>query len=259
MNYACAGNPSTSVVVWIAYLSDLRPALPGLEALLDSREQERATRFRFPEDRARFIAGRGLLRHGLRRYAPRVPASIEMTYSSLGRPFVPTAHDAPRFSISHTRDLVALAFADEAQVGVDLEYMKPSVDMQELAERILSEEDFETFQGVPPGDRLAAFYRLWTRKEAYLKARGEGIATGLRDVSVTFTAEATSPVLDRRDSSTEKWRLHALSLPEDYMGYVACDEPDRPVACFSARLENGEVQLEALAPSLPRAAVRKAA
>jgi 4'-phosphopantetheinyl transferase len=251
MKDECAGDPATSSVVWIAHLSDLREALPGLEALLDVREQERATRFRFPEDRARFIAGRGLLRHGLRRYAPRVPASLEMIYSNLGRPYVPTAHDAPRFSISHTRDLVALAFADEAQVGLDLEYMKPSVDMLELAERILSEDDFEAFQALLPGDRLAAFYRVWTRKEAYLKARGEGISTGLPEVSVSFTAGATSLVSDRRDSSTEKWRLHALPVPEDYMGYLACDEADRPVACFSAQVENGEVRLAAIAPSLP--------
>jgi 4'-phosphopantetheinyl transferase len=259
MKYECAGDTATSSVVWIAHLSNLRQALPGLEALLDRRELERAARFRFPEDRARFIAGRGLLRHGLRRYAPRLPATIEMSYSNLGRPFVPAAHDAPRFSISHTRDLVALAFADEAQVGIDLEYMKPSVDMLELAERILSEDDFETFQALPPSDRLAAFYRVWTRKEAYLKARGEGIATGLREVSVAFTAEATSVVADRRDSSTEKWRLHALPVPEDYMGCLACDEADRPVACFSAQVENGEVRLEAVAPSMPLPAARQAA
>jgi 4'-phosphopantetheinyl transferase len=236
----------------------LRPALPGLEALLDRREQERLARFRFPEDRARFVAGRGLLRHGLRRYAPRVPASIEMTYSSLGRPLISAAHDAPHFSISHTRDVVALAFAAEAQVGIDLEYMKPSVDMLELAERILSEDDFKAFQALSPGERLGSFYRMWTRKEAYLKARGEGIATGLRDVSVSLRTEMTSPITDRRDSSTGQWRLHALPVPEDYVGFVACDEPDRPMACFAAHVETGEVRLGPVTYPAPAHALRAA-
>ncbi len=239
-------DPAGAIVVWIARVPELRESLPALEALLDAGEVERAGRFRFPEDRARFIVGRGLLRHGLRRYAPQVPATLEITYSNLGRPLVPSEYDAPRFSISHTRDLVALAFAHGAQAGIDLEFMKPPVDLLELAERILSEEDFRTFQAFPHVERQLAFYRAWTRKEAYLKARGEGISTGLQEVSVPFSAEATTPLTDRRDTTATTWRLHTLPLPDDYMGCVACDEVARPVACFSVRMETGEVRLDAL-------------
>jgi hypothetical protein len=82
-------NPDGVVVVWIARISELRDSLPALEALLDAKERERATRFRQAEDRARFIAGRGLLRLGLRHYAPQVPASLEIVYSSMGRPLIP--------------------------------------------------------------------------------------------------------------------------------------------------------------------------
>jgi len=239
-------DPASAVVVWIACVPELHEALPALEALLDARECERADRFRFAEDRARFVAGRGLLRHGLRRYAPQVPATIEIAYSSLGRPLVPAEYEAPRFSISHTHDLVALAFVTGAQAGVDLEFMKPPVDLLELAERILSEEDFLIFQAFPHVERQLAFYRAWTRKEAYLKARGEGIGTGLQDVSVSFAAEATTSVTDRRDASATAWRLHTLPVPEEYMGCVACDESTRTVACFSARMEKGETRLEPL-------------
>src|ERR1700733_12893993 len=125
-------DPTVALVVWIARVPEFREELPALEALLDARELERAGRFRFPEDRARFVVGRGLLRHGLRRYAPQIPATIEIAYTNLGRPFVPAEHEAPRFSISHTRDLVTLAFADVAQVGVDIEFMQPPVDLLDL-------------------------------------------------------------------------------------------------------------------------------
>jgi len=237
-------DPARAVVVWIARIPQLREDLPALEALLDAGERERATRFRFPEDRARFIVGRGLLRHGLRRYAPQIPATIEIAYSNLGRPFIPAQHEAPRFSISHTRDLVALAFADGAQIGVDLEFVHLPVDLIDLAERILSEDDFRTFQTFPHVDRLLAFFRAWTRKEAYLKARGEGIGTGLQEVSVSFAAEAISRMTDRRDASSAAWRLHTLPVPADYMGCVACDETARPVGSFAVRMEQGEVRLE---------------
>jgi 4'-phosphopantetheinyl transferase len=235
-------DPARAVVVWLAQLPQLRDSLPALEALLDDRERERAAKFRFAEDRARFVAGRGLLRHGLRHYAPQVP--VELVYSSLGRPMLPGGHEALQFSISHTRDLVALAFANGAQVGIDLEYMQAAVDQLELAERIMSEDDFRAFALLPHGERKAAFYRVWTRKEAYLKARGEGIATGLRDVSVSFTAEATASLTDGRDAGSTGWRLHALSLPEGYAGCVACDAAKRPVLCFSAWPENGNVRLK---------------
>ena len=239
--------PDAALVVWIARVPEFREELPALESLLDPREVERAGRFRFPEDRTRFVVGRGLLRHALRRYAPQIPATLEIAYSNLGRPFIPAEHEAPRFSISHTRDLVTLAFADVAQVGVDVEFIQAPVDLLDLAERILSEDDFRTFQTFPPVERQLAFFRAWTRKEAYLKARGEGIGTGLQDVSVSFAAEAASPVNDRRDESSASWRLHMLPVPDDYMSCVACDEAARPVASFAVRMNKGELRLKPIA------------
>jgi 4'-phosphopantetheinyl transferase len=240
--------PDGAIVVWFAHVSALHDSLAALEALLDAKERERALRFHFPEDRARFIAGRGLLRHALRLYAPRVPASIEISYSSLGRPLVPIEHEAPRFSISHAHDLVALAFVNDAQVGIDLEYTRPPIDLIALAERIFSEEDLRAFEAFPLREKQLAFYRAWTRKEAYLKARGEGIATGLQEVSVSFSPEKTSSVKDRRDvSSPAAWRIDALPVPEDYIGSLACDDPNREVKCFSVRMEMEAMHLGLLA------------
>jgi len=237
-------DPARAVVVWLAHLPPLRDSLPALEPLLDAREHERAERFRFAEDRARFVVGRGLLRQALRRYAPQVPATVELTYSLLGRPLLPPNLDAPNFSISHTHDLVALAFTDRAQVGVDLEHVDAKHDALALAERIMSEDDLPAFTALPDGEKAAAFYRAWTRKEAYLKALGEGITSGLREVSVPLAEEAISQLADRRDGSSAKWRLHALPVPADYAGCVACDEAKRPVRCFSVQMENGEVRLD---------------
>jgi 4'-phosphopantetheinyl transferase len=248
MKSARDGAPDGAIVVWLAHVSEWSESLPVLEALLDPNEHERAARFHFAEDRARFILGRGLLRHGLRRYAPDVPPSIEMIYTGLGQPTIPAEFGAPRFSISHTHDLVALAFANDAQVGLDLEYLQPPVDHLELAERILSEEDFRTFEALPQEEKHVAFYRAWTGKEAYLKARGEGIATGLQDVSVPFTANPTAALVDHRDASAGAWRLHALPVPHDYMGNLACDDASRKVTSFAARTAQAGLHLVPIAP-----------
>jgi 4'-phosphopantetheinyl transferase len=231
----------SAVVVWIAQLSRLGDSLAACESLLDAQERERAARFRFPEDRARFVAGRGLLRHGLRRYAPHLPSAIELAYTGLGRPILPGGEQALHFSISHTHDLVALAFTKDARIGIDLEYMKAAVDPLELAERILSADDFHTFQKFSHAERPAVFYRAWTRKEAYLKALGEGIGTGLREVSVSLGPEIVSPVTDTRDAGASRWQLYLLPMPEDYMGALACDDAERRYFCEDVHFQDGNI------------------
>jgi 4'-phosphopantetheinyl transferase len=241
-------DPGSAVVVWMARLPALADSLATLHLLLDAGERERALRFRFPEDRARFVAGRGLLRLAVRRYAPHVPAAFEISYTSLGRPMLPGDYEVPNFSISHTRELVALAFAANSHTGIDVEYTKSIPDIPGLAERILSEEDFREFQALPEREKQLAFFRVWTRKEAYLKARGEGIATGLRDISVSFSPEPTSRLTDPREVSASAWRVHTMPVPVDYAGAVACDDPTREVRYFAARVANGTARIEAWPP-----------
>src|SRR5471030_1857148 len=112
------------MIVWIAQVSRARDSLSFLEPCLDVRDRERAARFRFPEDRARFVLGRGLLRKCLGHYLQLTPEMIELAYSDRGRPVLP--HDETvQFSIAHTHDLVAVALTADARVGIDLEWMQP--------------------------------------------------------------------------------------------------------------------------------------
>jgi len=229
------------VIVWIAHVSKARDSLSFLEPCLDDRDRERAARFRFSEDRARFVLGRGLLRKCLGHYLQRTPETIELAVTDRGRPVLP--HDETvQFSISHTHDLAAIALTAGARVGIDLECVQPRLDLVELAKRIFSEEDLQTFQALPGGEAPAAFFRAWTRKEAYLKARGEGIADGLRQISVSLGAEQTGSLQDARDESAARtWRLLTLPVPADYMGSLACDHADKQLECAFVRLNKGEV------------------
>jgi len=230
-----------AVLVWLAQVSASQDSLPFLESCLDLHEHERATRFRFPEDRARFVLGRGLLRKCLDCYLPQTAEKIEFVYTDRGRPVL-QQDKTVQFSISHTHDLVAIALTAQARVGIDLEYVQPNLDPLELAGRIFSEEDLRSFQALPRREALAAFFRAWTRKEAYLKARGEGIAEGLRLVSVSLGPEETAFLTDARDeSAAQNWRLHTLPVSTEYAGCLACDDGDKRVEYTFARFKKGEI------------------
>jgi 4'-phosphopantetheinyl transferase len=229
------------IVVWIARLSQSRDTLASLEPCLDGHDRERAARFHFADDRARFVLGRGLLRKCLGFYLEQSPETIELAYTDLGRPILP--HDATiQFNISHTKDLVTLAVTAHAQVGIDVELAHPHPDLIELANRIFSETDFQKFQALPSGEALPAFYRAWTRKEAYLKARGEGIAEGLPLISASLGAEKTSTITDTRDkAAAQTWRVVDLLVPNDYTACLACDDAHKRVECRYVHLDKGEI------------------
>ena len=229
------------IVVWMARISQAQDSLPDLQPCLDPRDRERVARFRFSEDRARFTLGRGLLRKCVGEYLHQQPETIVLAYTNRNRPVL-AQDDSIQFSISHTHDLVAVALTADARIGIDLEHIHPTPDLPELAERILSAQDLKTFQSLPRDEALTAFFRVWTRKEAYLKARGEGITEGLQEISVSLGPEEISSVADTRDeSAATTWRLLSLPVPEGYMGSIACDDAEKSLHFREVRVDKGEV------------------
>ena len=223
-----------NVVVWMAQVSTSQDALPSLESCLDAQDRERAGRFHFPEDRARHVLGRALVRKILGHYLSQSPEKIDLACTDRGRPYFP-GDETMRFSITHARDLVAVALTARARVGIDIEYMERKLHLKELAERILSAEDFREFEALPEEEKVAAFFRVWTRKEAYLKATGEGITDALKKISVSLRAEEIGTIADAREKDgARNWRMHSLSLPANYMGCVAC-EADRRIEAQQMR------------------------
>jgi 4'-phosphopantetheinyl transferase len=212
------------VVVRMARLSQADVAT---EAYLNPQDKERAGRFRFPEDRARFVLGRGLLGSCLSRYLDYPAAPLDLAWTSHGRPFLP--HDPEvQFSISHTHELVAVAVSIGTLVGIDLEYMRVDFNVMELAERIFSEEDMKAFRALPTDEALSAFFRAWTSKEAYLKAQGVGLSGGLKEISISFGPGPQGRIMDAfRENNAQKWRVEGLPLPAGYAGHLAWNDPEK--------------------------------
>lgn len=197
--------------------------LRHLHGLLDPHETARAHRFRFRRDRDSYVVVHGLLRVILGKHFDILPGSIKFKYNPFGKPLLSEPGENVWFSLSHSRDVSALSFSLEGETGIDIEYMDPGFDYLAVAEYCFSPGDKNYIDPVMQGDR-ERFFRLWTRKEALLKAIGTGISTNL-DVEVFNDdhriAEGSVP---GNDALPGGFFLNSSVFGRDYMVSVACPE-----------------------------------
>jgi 4'-phosphopantetheinyl transferase len=217
--------PAREVQVWRIPL-DLDPeTLAVLSDLLDPLERARAGRFRFERDRRRFIAARGRLRQVLSRYSGGRPEALRFRYGPHGKPELEPEDrsDSLRFNLSHAHELALLAVARGRDVGVDLEWSGREVEALELAERFFSRAEARALWRLPEPRRAAAFFRCWTRKEAYIKARGEGLSLPLDAFDVSLARGHQSALLATRGDPEEaaRWRIRDLPAGPGYVAAVA--------------------------------------
>jgi 4'-phosphopantetheinyl transferase len=162
------------VRVWRADLDRDGEAAEAEIALLAPEEVERAGRFRFARDRRRFVAGRVAQRRLLERYLGRAPDEVRFGYGINGKPYLlgEGEQEGPTFNLANSDGWALIACTRGRMVGVDLEAISEVEDLAELAAYCMAPPELEAWRALTDGERLTGFHRLWTRKEAYLKARG---------------------------------------------------------------------------------------
>jgi 4'-phosphopantetheinyl transferase len=215
-----------SVHVWAVSLQVAGDTLNCLAKTLAPAERRRAESFHFERDRNRFIAGRGTLRTILGRYLRAHPATLELATGSHGKPLLagPFARSGLHFNLAHSEDLALLAVVHGRVVGVDLEKICATNDAQEMAACFCSTRENTEFQSLPPDEREAAFFRLWTRKEAWLKATGEGLGDLLDEVEVSFRAGQPARFLRlpaEAGRPAHEWSLHELRPAPGFIASLA--------------------------------------
>lgn len=201
--------------VWCVEL-DAAGEEAALAAYLSADERERASGLLSGTHQRRFVVARGMLRQLLGLYLDQDPGAVTFSRGAHGKPFL--QEGGPHFNVSHTHELALYAIARDREVGVDAEWMRPQVAHEQIAARFFSLEEQEALAQVADEERRTAFYNIWTRKEAYVKARGDGIAAGLGTFAVSLGAEAALLHSDEGRDELERWKLIALE-PAD--GYVA--------------------------------------
>jgi 4'-phosphopantetheinyl transferase len=173
---SCATAPARDEVhVWNTSLDVPATLIPHYWSVLSSEERARAERFRFSQHRRQFVVSHGVLRLLLGRYTGQRPSSLAFTVSSQGKPEL-TEAGGLSFNMAHSRDVAVFVLARHKRVGIDTEWVDPARDVVALAGSVFSATETAAIRALPGALRTTAFYRCWTRKEAYVKGRGDGLS-----------------------------------------------------------------------------------
>jgi 4'-phosphopantetheinyl transferase len=194
-------------------------ALPRWQALLDRDEAARAARFRFARDRHRYIASHGILRTLLGGYLDRAAAGLRFDIGRHGKPAL--SGGELHFNLSHSHHLALFAISRDVALGCDIELHDARFLAENIPERFFSPAEIAEFQALPPADRLAGFFAGWTRKEAYIKARGLGLALPLDSFDVAL-APGAQPALSR---GCDGWSARCVAAAPDCAAAVIAASP----------------------------------
>jgi 4'-phosphopantetheinyl transferase len=232
--------PADEVHVWRASLARTsRQELQTLQSLLAPDEVERAGRFHFERDRASFILARGMLRSILAAYLQQNPAQLRFSFSEYGKPALIVNDDNSgelRFNVSHSHELALYAVTRNREVGIDVEYMRADFASEEIAERFFSSGEVVALRALPQDRRTEGFFNCWTLKEAYIKARGEGLSFPLDRFHVSLSQGEQQAILNVHEApiETARWSLQAL-MPEDgYAAAIAVEGHEWNLKCWQA-------------------------
>jgi 4'-phosphopantetheinyl transferase len=229
MNESATWSPATlgiqlgpnEVHIWRARL-DVDPTVrERLSDLLSLREQERVARFSFVRDRDHFVVCRAILRQILGGYLGKAPQDVLIETPPYGKPSLAPATDIPtlRFNLSHSYGFALYVFSSQHEVGIDVEKFRPEVDFEGI-ESYFSPTERRELDALPQELRPEGFFLCWTRKEAYVKAKGDGLHTPLASFDVSLTPD--QPVV-LNSSDQERWTLYSLRPDPAYFGALVAE------------------------------------
>jgi 4'-phosphopantetheinyl transferase len=219
---------SRDIHVWSAALRHSPERIAAYAGILSEDERGRAERFHFERDRSRFIAGRGVLRTILGRYLEREPAEIRFGYGARSKPFLADGASDIQFNLTHSDELALLAVTRLSSPGIDVERLRGVRDIEGIAARFFSASESDGLMALPDEQKTKAFFNLWTRKEAWLKATGEGISDSLNQVEVTFLAGEAARLtrLFGNEGAIADWWMQELEPVPDFVGALAIPARD---------------------------------
>jgi len=207
--------------------------------MLGAEERDRAARFRFPHLRHNFTSDHGRMRRILSAYAGIAPEDLVFQANEYGKPELANreAADLPgrlRFNLSHTEGMTLLALCIDSDLGVDVEAVRPMSDLELIARSHFSASEIAALEAVDASERQQAFFRCWTRKEAFLKAHGSGLSIPLDSFAVSLADEETPTLLECRwgPGENQRWSLFSLDPGKEFIGAVAVGRGDWRIHWF---------------------------
>jgi 4'-phosphopantetheinyl transferase len=221
--------------LWHTSLAADATEITSYTMLLSHDEAARADRYVFDTHRARFTAGRGILREVLSRYTGTPPEGLVFVYGPQGKPeIMQSGEPLLHFNVAHSEDRLLIGVTRGRRLGVDIEQIRPVYDLMAVARRFFSARESRALQNLLADQQAVAFFNAWTRKEALLKAYGDGISEVLNTVEVTLLPGEPSALLSIRGSTEEaqRWSLHAPDAPPGYIAALAVEQPAGRITRF---------------------------
>ena len=225
-----------AVHVWRISLDQPDHALDRFRRTLEPEELDRAGRFHFEKHRRYFVVARGFLRSVVARYLESQPESLKFAYGLYGKPALASEH-VLRFNLSHSHEVALLAVTLDAELGVDVEHIRADFASEDIARRFFSRAEVEAFNALPREEQVAAFFRCWTRKEAYIKAIGKGLSQALDAFDVTLAPGMEPALLRAEDDDASRWLLRDVEVGENYAGALIVERPVAEIKFFRQDLQ----------------------
>lgn len=216
--------PFNFVEVWrLPLVSGASVAQRGYELLSDD-ERDRASRFRVEPARSAFVLTRSALRLLLAGYLDEPPHQIRFGFTDYGKPFLDGGSEL-HFNVSHTDGLALLAFARKRRIGIDVEKIRPQPDALRLAHRFFSQSERAELEDLDAEELASGFFRCWSRKEAYIKARGEGLSIPLHQFDMSTRSNPGQTLLATRPDpcEAERWLVRDVPVTRGYAAAMALE------------------------------------
>jgi 4'-phosphopantetheinyl transferase len=221
------------VHVWLANLDGY--AAEDLKSLLAEDELARAARFHFDKNRNHFIVARAWLRKLLGAYLGVAAGELRLAYADKGKPSLESGQrDALSFNLAHSNGMAIYAFSRSRELGVDLEFIREDLSDEKIAERFFSRREIDDLKNLPAELRRRAFFDCWTRKEAYIKARGEGLSMPLDEFDVSLAPGEPAVLLRNHKEPEEvsRWSMTTVDVPEGYVAALVAEGQDWQLQSF---------------------------
>lgn len=211
---------SDEIRVWISRLDCEDNEVTAMLETLSIDERERADRFKFEKDRVRFVGAHGILRRLLGAYLDRAPVAVRFQYNQWGKPSLARGSGLDlRFNLSHSHELAVYGFALGCDLGVDVELVRADFATNEIAERFFAPGEIDALRALPAELRAEGFSNCWTRKEAYVKALGEGLSIDLSSFEVSLKPGEPPRLI--RGADPAGWTFASLRPGDDFVVAVA--------------------------------------
>ena len=206
---------------------------------LSRAEQARAMEFRFERDRRRFIVAHAALRHILARYVRNDPAELNFLDGPRGKPKLagPLAASSIRFNLSHSHERALLAVSHRTEIGVDIEFVSADFEFHEIAKHFFTAREVAALDALPPALQRHAFYKCWTSKEAFLKAKGTGLSGELDEVEIKLPGQRHVQI----GADVAGWSLVELDSEGDYEAALVIQRRPEEICCYRWEAADSEL------------------